>query len=103
MGSKARKLAGPRLAPGISKEVEQRSSVPIYAFELTALLSVLPSLINFGSSTVFEDLMSLTIAGLYSSYLIATTLLLYHHLTGGIHLYHDLATTLTNTIGVALT
>ena len=52
---------------------------------------------------MFEDLVSLAIAGLYSSYLIATSLLLYRRCTGGIRFYHDSETTLTNTIGVALT
>ena len=107
-------LAWPSLAYGrgnaqlqltldIVQKVEQRTSVPIYAVGLTALISVLLSLINFGSSTVFEELVSLAIAGLYSSYLVATTLLLYRRCTGGIHLYHDSETTLTNTIGAALT
>ncbi|KAL8823379.1 MAG: hypothetical protein Q9191_005907 [Dirinaria sp. TL-2023a] len=84
-------------------QVEQRTSVPIYAVGLTALVSVLLSLINFGSSTVFEDLVALAIAGLYSSYLVATSLLLYRRCTGGIQLYDDSDKTLTNTIGAALT
>ena len=84
-------------------KVEQKTSVPIYAVCLTALLSVLLSLINFGSTTVFEDLVSLAIAGLYSSYLVATSLLLYCRLTGSIHLLNDSDTTLSNTVGATLT
>ena len=75
----------------------------MYAVGLTALVSVLLSLINFGSSVVFEDLVSLAIAGLYSSYLVATTLLLFRRCTGGIQFYNDSHKTLTNTLGATLT
>ncbi|KAI4153830.1 MAG: hypothetical protein LQ340_002071 [Diploschistes diacapsis] len=84
-------------------KVEKKTSVPSYAVGLTALISVLLSLINFGSSTVFEDLVSLAIAGLYSSYLIATGLLLYRRVTGRIHLFNDSETVLSNTVGAQLT
>ena len=87
----------------LSDQVEQHTSVPMYAVGLTALVSVLLSLINFGSSVVFEDLVSLAIAGLYSSYLVATTLLLFRRCTGGIQLYNDSDKTLTNTLGATLT
>ena len=84
-------------------QVELRTSVPMYAVGLTALLSVLLSLINFGSSVVFEDLVSPAIAGLYSSYLVATALLLFRRCTGGIRLYNDSDKTLTNTLVAPLT
>ena len=84
-------------------KVEERTSVPVNAVGLTALVSVLLSLINFESSTVFEDLVSLAIAGLYSSYLVATVLLLYRRLTGGIQLFDDSDKVLSNTVGAALT
>ena len=48
------------------------------------LISILLSLIVLGSSTAFNDLVGLTVAGLNSSYLIASGLLLYRRCTGGI-------------------
>ena len=48
------------------------------------LISVLLSLIVFGSSTVFNDLVVLTVAALNGSYLITSGLLLYRRCTGGI-------------------
>jgi hypothetical protein len=74
----------------------------MYAVGLTAAVSVLLQLINFGSYTVFEDLVSVAIAGLYSSYLVATLLLLYRRLTGGIQI-SDESHDLTNTVGTGLT
>ena len=84
-------------------QVEHKTSVPIYAVGLTVMISVLLSLINFGSSAVFNDLLSLAIAGLYSSYLLATTLLLYRRLNGSISTYSHSDKTLTNTVGAKLT
>lgn len=47
-------------------------------------ISILLSLIVLGSSTAFNDLVGLTVAGLNASYLIASGLLLYRRCTGGI-------------------
>ena len=51
-------------------------------------ISILLSLIVLGSSTAFNDLVGLTVAGLNSSYLIASGLLLYRRCTGGILPHH---------------
>ena len=83
-------------------KVEQKTSVPIYAVILTGSVAVVLQLIVFGSSQIFEDLVSLTIAGLYSSYLIATTLLLYRRIRGGIGIWNDTDTSLSNTLGASL-
>ena len=48
------------------------------------LISILLSLFVLGSSTAFNDLVEITVAGLNSSYLIAHGLLLYRRCTGGI-------------------
>lgn len=90
--------------PGWSvfSKVEKKTSVPIYAVMLTATVVVVLQLINFGSSQVFEDLVSLTIAGLYSSYLVATSLLLYRRSGGRIGVFNDSDTTLSNTVGTEL-
>jgi choline transport protein len=69
--------------------VETKTSVPIYAVFLTATISMLLQLINLGSSAVFQDLTSITVAGLYSSYLIAVTLLLWRRCSGFISLFHQ--------------
>ena len=82
---------------------ENKTPVPVYAVPLTALISVLLSLINFGPPTAFEDSVSLAIAGLYSSYLVATALLLCRRLTGGIQLFNDPNKSLSNTVGACLT
>ena len=51
-------------------------------------ISILLSLIVLGSSTAFNDLVNFTVAGLNSSYLIASALLLYRRCTGGILPHH---------------
>ncbi|PHH90203.1 hypothetical protein CDD83_4247 [Cordyceps sp. RAO-2017] len=51
--------------------------VPVWAIAATSLISCLLGLITLGSKVVFEALVSVTISGLYSSYLIAAILLLY--------------------------
>jgi amino acid transporter len=49
---------------------------------LTATISCLLALINLGSSVAFNDVVSLTINGLYTSYFIGNSLLLWHRLAG---------------------
>ena len=99
--------------------VEQKASVPIYAVLLTATISMLLQLINLGSSAIFDDVTSITVAGLYSSYLIAVSLLLWRRCQGHISLFHDNSAkisessekpgsvrkpqTLTNTVNAPLT
>lgn len=62
------------------------------------VLSCLLGLINIGSSVAFEDLLSLIIAGLYTSYLIGNTLLLWHRIRGTISPYEDDSTGPTNIV-----
>jgi len=50
----------------------------------TTLIACLLGLINIGSSTAFNDVISLTVGGLYSSYLICSVLLLWRRCTGAI-------------------
>ncbi|KAI4187238.1 MAG: hypothetical protein L6R41_002956, partial [Letrouitia leprolyta] len=65
-------------------KVEPRSSIPLVSVLTTVTISCLLALINIGSSTAFNDVISLTINGLYASYLVVCGLLLYRRLTGGI-------------------
>lgn len=51
---------------------------------ITAIVSWLLQFINLGSVTAFQDLTSITVAGLYCSHLITTALLLWRRCTGGI-------------------
>ncbi|KAL9023162.1 MAG: hypothetical protein Q9196_007359 [Gyalolechia fulgens] len=65
-------------------KVEPRSSIPLVSVLTTVTISCLLALINIGSSTAFNQVISLTINGLYASYLVVCGLLLYRRLTGAI-------------------
>ena len=58
------------------------------------------SLIALGSPVAFNHVVSLSINGLYTSYLIGNSLLLYRRLTGAIKPYVSEAQILRNTTGV---
>ena len=58
--------------------------LPINAITVTVSITVLIGLISIGSPTAFNDLVSLTINALYSSYFISCALLLWRRCTGGI-------------------
>lgn len=57
--------------------------MPLYAIGLTTLFSLLLSLIILGSSVAFNDIVNLSVAGLYSSYLICCALLLWRRCQAG--------------------
>ncbi|KAH7094640.1 amino acid/polyamine transporter I, partial [Paraphoma chrysanthemicola] len=57
--------------------VHPTMKVPAVALCITATISCLLSLINIGSATVFNAIVSLTVAGFFGSYLTPFTLLLY--------------------------
>ena len=58
-------------------QIDPRTTLPIRSILFTMLTSTLLSLVVFGSSTAFNDLVGLTVAALNSSYLLASGLLLY--------------------------
>ncbi|KAL8784626.1 MAG: hypothetical protein Q9195_008975 [Heterodermia aff. obscurata] len=62
--------------------VEKRSSIPVIAILVTTVTACLLSLINIGSSVAFNDVVSLSINGLYTLYLIGNSLLLWRRLAG---------------------
>ncbi|EGX95970.1 amino acid/polyamine transporter I [Cordyceps militaris CM01] len=64
-------------------KVDQTTHVPVWAIGVTSLISCLLALINIGSTVVYNALVSLSISGLYSSYLIAASLLLWRRCTNG--------------------
>lgn len=83
-------------------KVDPRTSVPIYAVLITATIAGLLSLIAIGSSTVFNDLVSVSISGLFLSYLISCFLLLYRRCTGGISPTTATPRRIINTAGAEL-
>jgi amino acid transporter len=97
-------FARDRGLPGwkILKKINPRTSIPQYAVVVTAFIAIILSLVNIGNATAFNGVISISIAGLFGSYLIAASLLLYRRLTGAIHIRQD-DDGLTNTIGSGLT
>ncbi|KAK2616281.1 hypothetical protein QQS21_000715 [Conoideocrella luteorostrata] len=67
-------------------KVDQGTAVPVYAVATTSIISCLLGIINIGSTEVYNALVSLSISGLYSSYLIAASLLLYRRCGKGFKL-----------------
>ncbi|KAI1101871.1 amino acid transporter [Jackrogersella minutella] len=97
-------FARDRGLPGwrILKKVSPRTSIPIYSVITTAVIAIILSLVNIGDSTAFNGVISISTAGLFGSYLIAASLLLYRRVTGGIRVAND-EDILTNTVGSSLT
>ncbi|KAL6704918.1 hypothetical protein ACN47E_007463 [Coniothyrium glycines] len=65
-------------------KVSDRTSIPVYAVATTSLIACLLALVNIGSMAAFNGVISVAIAGLFSSYLLTSSLLLYRRCTGGI-------------------
>jgi amino acid transporter len=61
----------------------------MYSVLLTTTISWLLALINIGSSVALNDILSMAVSGLYSSYLIVTILLLVRRIKGDIARYND--------------
>ncbi|KAI0814706.1 putative GABA permease [Xylaria sp. FL0064] len=60
--------------------LHHRTLIPVYTIACTTTISVLLSLIVLGSSVAFNNIVNLSIAGLYASYLLCCTLLLWRRL-----------------------
>jgi choline transport protein len=56
----------------------------VYAVAFTSIIACLLALINIGSMAAFNGVISVAIAGLFSSYLLTSSLLLYRRCTGAI-------------------
>ncbi|KAI0414962.1 putative GABA permease [Xylaria grammica] len=97
-------FARDRGVPGwqVLKKISPRTSIPQYAVLVTVVIAIVLSLVNIGDSVAFNGVISMSIAGLFGSYLIAACLLLYRRVTGAIREPHD-DDTLTNTMGENLT
>lgn len=83
------------------KKVSPRTSIPTYSVLTSCVISVILSFVNIGDATAFNGIISVSIAGLFGSYLMAASLLLYRRVTGAIHERND-DDTLTNTTGSGL-
>lgn len=57
--------------------VHPRMKIPIVSIGTTVTITCLLSLINIGSATVFNAIVSLTVAGFFGSYILPFSLLLY--------------------------
>ncbi|KAI1429104.1 amino acid transporter-like protein [Xylaria sp. FL1777] len=93
-----------RALPGwqFLKQVSSRTGIPRYAVLVTTFIAILLSLVNIGDATAFNGVISISIAGLFGSYFIAASLLLYRRTTGGIRIRQD-DDVLVNTMGSTLT
>ncbi|KAI8941674.1 hypothetical protein NX059_002886, partial [Plenodomus lindquistii] len=64
--------------------VSDRTSIPVNAVIFTSVTACLLGVINLGSIAAFNGIISVAIAGLYASYLLTASLLLYRRCTGAI-------------------
>jgi hypothetical protein len=70
---------------------------------LTVIIAAVLGLINIGSKLALEDILSMAVAGLYSSYLMVSILLLYRRCNGDISRFGDATSMQTNVPGARLT
>ncbi|KAF2644023.1 choline transport protein [Massarina eburnea CBS 473.64] len=91
-------FARDRGTPGwrLLSKIEPRTTLPLMAITFTMVVAVLLSFIGLGSPVAFNSVVSLSINGLYTSYLIGNALLLYRRLTGAIKPYNPHDRTLAN-------
>ena len=68
-------------------QVEPRTRIPMVAIGVVTSIPALLALIYIGSSSVFEDVVSLSNSGLYASYFISCSLLFWRRVTGQIKPY----------------
>ena len=68
----------------IGVKVDRRTTIPLAAVLVVFVFAALIGLINVGSSTAFNDVVSLVLEGFYTSYLLACGLLLYRRVRGDI-------------------
>lgn len=65
-------------------QVNSQTTIPLVAIAVVTALAALLGLINIGSSTALNDVISLVLEGFYTSYLMACGLLLYRRTRGDI-------------------
>ena len=72
-------------------QLRPKTAIPLYAVFITSFIACLIGLINIGSSTAFNDVISLGVSSLYASYIITESFLLWRRLTGAIRSPTDVA------------
>lgn len=65
-------------------QINPRTTIPLVAIAVVTTLAALLGLINIGSSTALNDVISLVLEGFYTSYFMACGLLLYRRIRGEI-------------------
>lgn len=73
--------------------------LPVTAVLTTLVVTILLSLIVLGSSVALNDVLSLSIAALFSTYILISALLLWRRLTGGIRKEQDDVTDVKSIFG----
>ena len=80
----------------IRVQLQPKTAIPTLAIIITSLVAILVGLINIGSATAFNAVISLSVSSLYASYIITETLLLYRRCTGFIHPHQGHLSSLSN-------
>ncbi|KAJ5517028.1 hypothetical protein N7527_008588 [Penicillium freii] len=83
-------------------QVSSTKQLPIFAIILTVTIAVLLSLINIGSNTAMEDIVSMAVSGIYLSYLTVSVLLFYRRVRGDISRFNDNEDDIVNVPGAKL-
>lgn len=71
-------------ASKLLSKVSKRTQVPVVACLVVCAIAAILTLIYIGSTTAFNDVISLTITGFYGSYFLPASLLLYHRIKGNV-------------------
>ncbi|CAG8331278.1 unnamed protein product [Penicillium salamii] len=97
-------FARDRGIPGwrVWSKVTKSNAVPLYSVLVTSVIACLLALINIGSPVAFNDLCSMSISGLYLSYMVVGGLLLWRRCTGGISSTRSSDSAVVNTAGARL-
>ncbi|KAJ5279372.1 choline transport protein [Penicillium angulare] len=97
-------FARDRGIPGwrVWSQVHGGTAVPIYSVLFTTVVACLLALINIGSAVAFNDLVAMSISGLYMSYMVVAGFLLYRRCNGDIGNARTSDTTVVNTVGAKL-
>lgn len=66
------------------QKVDSRTRIPVIAVIVVTVIPCLLNLIYIGSSTAFNDVISMSVSGLYASYLLPCSFLLWRRATGQI-------------------
>ncbi|CAI7678880.1 unnamed protein product [Penicillium pancosmium] len=66
------------------KQVNHRTKIPIVSVSVVCGFAAALTLIYIGSTTAFNDVISLTVTGFYSTYFLPSAFLLYHRVKGNV-------------------